>query len=142
MQQESPQIKEVTFDIKNVFDHKRIDRYLASRLPDFSRTFIQKLVKEGSVLVNGRTVKSSYDIQKGDVISVRVPVLAEYKIAPEDIPLNIVYEDDYLMLINKPYDMVVHPAGGHPSGTLVNALTFHCQNLSQVKDSDNGKLKH
>ena len=137
MQQETPQIKEVTFDIKKVFDDKRIDRYLASRLPDYSRTFLQKLVKEGAVLVNGRTVKSSYDIQKGDVISVRVPVLEESKVVPEDIPINIVYEDDYLMLINKPYDMVVHPAGGHPSGTLVNALAFHCQNLSQV----NGPLK-
>lgn len=137
MQQEAPQIKEVTFDIKKVFDDKRIDRYLASRLPDYSRTFLQKLVKEGAVLVNGRTVKSSYDIQKGDFISVRVPVLEESKVVPEDIPINIVYEDDYLMLINKPYDMVVHPAGGHPSGTLVNALAFHCQNLSQV----NGPLK-
>lgn len=137
MQQEAPQIKEVTFDIKKVFDDKRIDRYLASRLPDYSRTFLQKLVKEGAVLVNGRTVKSSYDIQKGDLISVRVPVLEESKVVPEDIPINIVYEDDYLMLINKPYDMVVHPAGGHPSGTLVNALAFHCQNLSQV----NGPLK-
>jgi 23S rRNA pseudouridine1911/1915/1917 synthase len=137
MQQEAPQIKEVTFDIKKVFDDKRIDRYLASRLPDYSRTFLQKLVKEGAVLVNGRTVKSSYDIQKGDFISVRVPVLEESKVVPEDIPIDIVYEDDYLMLINKPYDMVVHPAGGHPSGTLVNALAFHCQNLSQV----NGPLK-
>jgi len=137
MQQEAPQIKEVTFDIKKVFDDKRIDRYLASRLPDYSRTFLQKLVKEGAVLVNGRTVKSSYDIQKGDLISVRVPVFEESKVVPEDIPINIVYEDDYLMLINKPYDMVVHPAGGHPSGTLVNALAFHCQNLSQV----NGPLK-
>lgn len=137
MQQEAPQIKEVIFDIKKVFDDKRIDRYLASRLPDYSRTFLQKLVKEGAVLVNGRTVKSSYDIQKGDLISVRVPVLEESKVVPEDIPINIVYEDDYLMLINKPYDMVVHPAGGHPSGTLVNALAFHCQNLSQV----NGPLK-
>ena len=65
MQQEVSQVKELIFDIKKAFDDKRIDRYLASRLPDFSRTFIQKLVKEGSVLVNGRTVKSSYDIQKG-----------------------------------------------------------------------------
>lgn len=137
MQQEVSQTKEVTFDIKKAFDDKRIDRYLASRLPDYSRTFIQKIIKEGAVLVNGRTVKSSYDIQKGDFISVQVPVLEESKIVPEDIPLNIVYEDDYLMLINKPYDMVVHPAGGHPSGTLVNALAFHCQNLSQV----NGPLK-
>lgn len=137
MQQEAPQIKELTFDIKKVFEDKRIDRYLASRLPDYSRTFLQKLVKEGAVLVNGRIVKSSYDIQKGDLISVHVPVLEESKIVPEDIPIDIVYEDDYLMLINKPYDMVVHPAGGHPSGTLVNALAFHCQNLSQV----NGPLK-
>ncbi len=137
MQQEVSQTKEVTFDIKKAFDDKRIDRYLASRLPDYSRTFIQKIIKEGAVLVNGRTVKSSYDIQKGDFISVQVPVLEESRIVPEDIPLNIVYEDNYLMLINKPYDMVVHPAGGHPSGTLVNALAFHCQNLSQV----NGPLK-
>lgn len=137
MQQEAPQIKELTFDIKKVFEDKRIDRYLASRLPDYSRTFLQKLVKEGAVLVNGRIVKSSYDIQKGDLISVHVPVLEESKIIPEDIPIDIVYEDDYLMLINKPCDMVVHPAGGHPSGTLVNALAFHCQNLSQV----NGPLK-
>lgn len=137
MQQEAPQIKEVTFDIKKVFDDKRIDRYLASRLPDYSRTFLQKLVKEGAVLVNGRTIKSSYDIQRGDFISVRVPVLEESKIVPEDIPIDIVYEDDYLMLINKPYDMVVHPAGRHHCGTVVNALAFHCQNLSQV----NGPLK-
>lgn len=137
MQQEAPQIKEVTFDIKKAFEDRRIDRYLASRLPDYSRTFLQKLVKEGSVLVNGRTVKSSYDIQKGDLISVRVPVLEESKIVPEDIPIDIVYEDDYLMLINKPYDMVVHPAGRHHCGTVVNALAFHCQNLSQV----NGPLK-
>ncbi len=138
MLQEISQTKELTFDIKKTFpEDKRIDRYLALRLPDYSRTFIQKLIKEGAVLVSGRTVKSSYDIQKGDVISVRIPVFEENKIAPEDIPLNIVYEDDYLMLINKPYDMVVHPAGGHPSGTLVNALAFHCQNLSQV----NGPLK-
>ena len=137
MQQEVPQIKEVTFDIKKAFEDRRIDRYLASRLPDYSRTFLQKLVKEGAVLVNGRTVKSSYDIQKGDFISVRVPVLEESKIVPEDIPIDIVYEDDYLMLINKPYDMVVHPAGRHHCGTVVNALAFHCQNLSQV----NGPLK-
>ncbi len=137
MQQEVSQVKEVTFDIKKTFEDKRVDRYLVSRLPNYSRTFIQKLVKEGNVLVNGRTVKSSYDIQKGDFISVQLPVFEESKIVPEDIPLDIVYEDDYLMLINKPYDMVVHPAGGHPSGTLVNALAFHCQNLSQV----NGPLK-
>ncbi|GAN32134.1 MAG: RluA family pseudouridine synthase [Candidatus Brocadia sp. AMX2] len=137
MEQEISQVKEVTFDIKKVFEDKRIDQYLASRLPDYSRTFIQKLIKEGAVLVNGHTVKSSYDIQKGDCISVHVPVLEESKIVPEEIPLNIVYEDDYLMLINKPYDMVVHPAGGHPSGTLVNALAFYCQNLSQA----NGPLK-
>ncbi|MFO0794376.1 MAG: RluA family pseudouridine synthase [Candidatus Brocadiaceae bacterium] len=137
MLQEATEVKQVQFDIKKAFDEKRIDRYLASRLPDYSRTFIQKLIKEGAVQVHGRTVKSSYDIQKNDVITVSLPVLEESKVVPEDIPLNIVYEDDYLMLINKPYDMVVHPAGGHPSGTLVNGLAFHCQNLSQA----NGPLK-
>src|SRR3972149_11746422 len=114
---ETSQLKEITFEIKKTHEDKRIDRYLASRLPDYSRTFVQKLIKEGAVLVNGHTVKNSYDIQKGDLISVRVPVLEESKIVPEDIPINIVYEDDYLMLINKPYDMVVHPAGGHHCGT-------------------------
>ncbi len=137
MEQYPPQIKEVTFDIKKVFEDRRLDSYLASRLHDYSRTFIQKLVKEGAVLVNGHTTKSSYDIQRGDVISVRVPVLEESKILPEDIPLSIIYEDEYLMVINKPCDMVVHPAGRHHSGTIVNALTFHCQSLSQV----NGPLK-
>ena len=83
MQQEVSQLKEVTFDIKKAFEDKRIDRYLASRLPDYSRTFIQQLVKEGAVLVNGHTVKSSYDIQQGDFISVRVPVLEESKIIPD-----------------------------------------------------------
>ncbi|OHB86114.1 MAG: RNA pseudouridine synthase, partial [Planctomycetes bacterium RIFCSPHIGHO2_02_FULL_38_41] len=129
---ETSQLKELTFEIKKTHEDKRIDRYLASRLPDYSRTFVQKLIKEGAVLVNGHTVKNSYDIQKGDSIYVSLPVFDENKIVPEDIPLDIVFEDDYVMLINKPYDMVVHPAGGHPSGTLVNALAFHYQNLSQV----------
>ncbi|MEK6621988.1 MAG: RluA family pseudouridine synthase [Planctomycetota bacterium] len=137
MTQENPHIKEVTYEIKKVFDDMRLDRYLASRLHDYSRTFIQKLVKEGSVLINGHTTKSSYDIQRGDVITVRAPLIEESKILPEDIPLTIIYEDEYLMVINKPYDMVVHPAGRHPSGTVVNALTFHCQSLSQI----NGPLK-
>lgn len=137
MIQEASGVKQIQFDIKKTFDEKRIDRYLASRLPDYSRTFIQKLIKEGAVQVHGRMVRSSYDIQKNDVITVCLPVLEESKIVPEDIPLNIVYEDDYLMLINKPFDMVVHPAGGHPSGTLVNGLAFYCQNLSQT----NGPLK-
>lgn len=137
MQQTIPKVKEVTFEIRKAPTVKRIDRHLAARLPNFSRTFLQKLIKEGSVTVSGRVVKSSYELQKGDILSAFVPVPDENKIAPENIPLDVIYEDDYLMVINKPYDMVVHPAGGHPSGTLVNALAFHCQNLSQV----NGPLK-
>ena len=139
---ETSQLKEITFEIKKTHEDKRIDRYLASRLPDYSRTFVQKLIKEGAVLVNRHTVKSSYDIQKGDSIYVSLPVFDENKIVPEDIPLDIVFEDDYVMLINKPYDMVVHPAGGHPSGTLVNALAFHCQNLSQVNGPSKPGIVH
>lgn len=139
---ETSQLKELTFEIKKTHEDKRIDRYLASRLPDYSRTFVQKLIKEGAVLVNGHTVKNSYDIQKGDSIYVSLPVFDENKIIPEDIPLDIVFEDNYVMLINKPYDMVVHPAGGHPSGTLVNALAFHCQNLSQVNGPSKPGIVH
>ena len=95
--------------------------------PDYSRTFLQKLVKEGAVLVNGRTVKAVM-IFKARLLFLSVcQCLTKSKIVPEDIPIDIVYEDDYLMLINKPYDMVVHPAGGHHCGTVVNALAFHCQ---------------
>lgn len=105
----------------------RIDKYLASRLPDYSRSFLQKLVGEGQVLAEGKPVKSNYKISTGEQISLSVPDAVEPEIVPEPIPLDILYEDASLLVINKPKGMVVHPCPGHYSGTLVNALMYHCK---------------
>lgn len=111
---------------------RRLDKYLSARLQQYSRSFLQKLIREGAVRVGDKAVKASYSIHKGDTITLEIPIIEEEHLKPEDIPLDIVYEDEYLMLINKPPDMVVHPAPGHMSGTLVNALLFHCKKLSQM----------
>lgn len=129
--------EQIQLIVKKKYPSKRIDRYLVSRLQDFSRNAIQKLIKEGAVKVNNVAIKNSYDIKIKDVISVQLPVKINDKIIPENIPLNIIYEDEYLMVLNKSPDMVVHPARGHATGTLVNALTFHCNRLSSI----NGPLR-
>ncbi len=123
--------------INKKYVSKRIDKYLVSRLQDFSRSNIQRLIKEEAVKVNNLAVKNSYEIKLKDVISVQLPARSNDHITPENIPLNIIYEDDYLMVLNKSPDTVVHPARGHASGTLVNALAFHCNNLSSL----NGPLR-
>lgn len=105
----------------------RIDRLLAERFEGLSRSFLQKLLKSGEVSVNGRPVKASYRAQAGDFVSFAVPEAIEPEILPEDIPLDILYEDRDVILVNKPKGMVVHPAPGHYSGTLVNALMYHCR---------------
>ena len=109
----------------------RIDSYLASEL-DLSRSKVQKLIKEGLVLVNGNEVNSSYQVKLDDEIEVNDDLNYEINVEPEDIKLDIVYEDDDLMIINKPSGMVVHPAPGHYTGTLVNALLFYSDSLSHV----------
>ncbi len=123
--------------VKKKLSFKRIDKYLVSRLQDFSRSHVQRLIKEEAVKVNDVAVKSSYEIKLNDVISIDLPTESSDHITPEDIPLNVIYEDEYLMVLNKSPDTVVHPARGHASGTLVNALAFHCNNLS----SFNGPLR-
>lgn len=105
----------------------RIDRLLAEQFEGLSRSFLQKLFKSGDVSVNGRTVKPSYKAAAGDAVSLMVPEAIEPEILPEDIPLDILYEDHDVILVNKPKGMVVHPAAGHYSGTLVNALMYHCK---------------
>lgn len=115
-------------------DHNiRIDRYLAEVCPDFSRSYLQKLLKEGAVSVNSRNVKANYKVQTGDHIILNIPDLQVPDILPEDIPLDILYEDQWLMVVNKPKDMVVHPSAGHTQGTLVNAVMAHCgEHLSGI----------
>lgn len=106
----------------------RVDKYLASISEDFSRSFIQKLIREQAVLVNNKPVKASFPVAPGDEILLHVPDLTLPAALPEEIPLDILYEDEQVIVVNKPKGMVVHPAAGHYSGTLVNALLYHCQN--------------
>ena len=105
---------------------ERIDRFLSGDLEGLSRSYIQKLLKEGGITVNGKAVKSNYKLNAGDVILVQIPDPEPMDILPEDIPLDILYEDEDLLVVNKPKGMVVHPSPGHYSHTLVNAVLFHC----------------
>lgn len=112
-------------------DGIRIDKYLLDKL-DISRNKIQKLINDNNILVNGKSVKTSYIVRVDDLIECDFLYKEKIDILPEDIPLDIVYEDDDLLVVNKPSGMVVHPAVGNYSHTLVNALMYHCNNLSQV----------
>lgn len=111
---------------------ERLDRYLSSRLPELSRSRVAQLIEEGHVRVNGRPARKSEKPAAGDVVEIEIPAPEPYEAAPEDIPLNIVYEDRDLLVIDKPAGLVVHPAPGHPSGTLVNALLHHVRDLSGI----------
>lgn len=116
----------------------RIDKVLSEEFPDISRSFIQKLIKDEKITVNGKTIKSNYKTASSDMINIEIPDAVETDILPENIPLDIVYEDEDIIVINKPKGMVVHPAPGHYSGTMVNALMYHCKdNLSGI----NGVLR-
>lgn len=112
---------------------ERIDKYLSEQLEDMTRSHIQKLIKENMVRVNGMTVKSNFKLSASDQIEVEIPELKEPDILPENIPLDILYEDQDILIVNKPKGMVVHPAPGHYTGTLVNAIMYHCKdNLSGI----------
>lgn len=105
----------------------RIDKFISDRMPDYSRSFIQKLIKENDLTVNNNEIKSNYKLKAGDEINIVIPEPKELDIVAEDIPLDIVYEDKDVILVNKPQGMVVHPAPGHFTGTLVNAIMYHCK---------------
>ena len=105
---------------------ERIDKFLTEKVPELSRSYIQKLIKEKNVKVNSVVIKSNYKVAKGDQIQITIPDLTEPDILPENIPLDILYEDEDVLIVNKPTGMVVHPAAGHYRGTLVNAVMAHC----------------
>ncbi len=105
----------------------RMDKYLSGLVPEFSRSYLQRLIQEERVRVDGRPVRGKEKAVPGAVIELDVPEAVEPRIEPEDLPLKILYEDKDVILVNKPKGMVVHPAAGHTSGTLVNALLFHCK---------------
>jgi 23S rRNA pseudouridine1911/1915/1917 synthase len=119
----------LTFVINDKEIDRRLDAFLADQITGWSRSRLQKLIDHEDVLVNGKPSKSSYKLRQGDEIEVELTTAASASFTPEDIPLNIVYEDDQVAVINKPAGLVVHPAAGIQSGTLANALAFHFQQL-------------
>ncbi|MDT8716608.1 RluA family pseudouridine synthase [Clostridium sp. 19966] len=110
----------------------RIDKYLSELITDKSRSYIQEIINRGNVKVNDKIVKSNYKIKNADSILVDIPELEILSVEPEDIPLDIIYEDNDIIVVNKPQGMVVHPAVGNYSGTMVNALLAHCKDLSGI----------
>lgn len=110
----------------------RLDKYLSSKLEGFSRTHISNLIEENHCYVNSKVAKASYKLKENDVIEIDIPEIKPLEIQSEDIPLDIVYEDKDILIINKPQGMVVHPANGHYEHTLVNAILAHCQDLSGI----------
>jgi 23S rRNA pseudouridine1911/1915/1917 synthase len=120
----------------------RIDRFLAEKLPDLSRSRLQSLIKDGHITLNGNSTKSKQPICEGDIIKITIPPLTQPKAKPENIKLNILYEDEHLVVINKPHGLVVHPAAGNPDGTLVNALLHHCNHLSGIGGVERPGIVH
>lgn len=114
-------------EIEEEWDGVRIDKVLSEQLSDFSRSYLQKLISDGMVTVDGTSIKASYKVSAGEAVSVLLPKPEELRLLPEPIPLDILYEDSDVIVVNKPKDMVVHPAAGHYTGTLVNALLYHCK---------------
>lgn len=121
---------------------QRLDKYLAEKMTDLSRSRIKELVQAGEVLVNGKKSKVSYKVQKGDLIQVTVLPLEPLALEAENIPLDIVYEDEDVIVVNKPQGMVVHPAAGHPSHTLVNALLYHTRDLADSPEGFRPGIVH
>lgn len=120
-------MREISIDVTDEWEDERIDKVITASLENMSRSFIQKYIKEGLCLVNGKSVKANYRVKALDTISLQVRDAVVPDIEPENIPLDILYEDDQLLIVNKPKGMVVHPAAGHYTGTLVNAVMFHCK---------------
>ncbi|NEO97377.1 MAG: RluA family pseudouridine synthase [Symploca sp. SIO2E9] len=121
----------------------RLDRYLSEQLPDISRSRLQKLIEQGKVEINGKVCTSKKAmVQFGDRIFLTIPDVQPVDLQPEAIGLDILYEDDSLIVVNKPAGLVVHPAPGHPSGTLVNALLAHCQNLAGIGGFERPGIVH
>ena len=117
----------LSFLIDNQLEGERIDKCLNLLVDSFSRSFIQKLIKDEEVFVNGKIVKSNYKVKIDDEIIFYVPKSVEPEIIAQDIPLDVLYEDSDVIVVNKPKGMVVHPAAGHYTDTLVNAVLFHCK---------------
>ncbi len=125
-----PSARTETLTVSSSEAGTRLDKFLAGRLPDLSRSHLQKIIEDGAVLVDSMERRGSYRVREGDQITITVPPATPVELIPEEIPLSIIYEDDDVIVLNKPAHLVVHPAPGHPAGTLVNAILAHCPDLS------------
>jgi len=125
------------FYVDNADVGMRLDVFLANELDKISRSMVQKMIVYEQILVNGDAERAGRKLKPGDIITVDIPAPAALNVKAENIPLDVLFEDEHLIVINKPQGMVVHPAAGHPSGTLVNALLYHCNSLSGI----NGVLR-
>lgn len=123
-------IKKYTVQLE--YSGERIDKYLASMLQDSSRSFIQNLINKDLVMVNSKKVKSNYKLKASDEVEISIPEPEKLQVVPQDIPIKILYEDSDVVVVDKPQGMVVHPAAGNKDETLVNALLFHCHDLSGI----------
>lgn len=123
----SERIETQVYEVDMAGAGRRLDQYLSECEPELTRSYLQKLIRDGSVLLEGRPAKAGVKLSQGMKIELTLPEAKELEILPEDLPLDILYEDRDVILVNKPKGMVVHPSAGHHTGTLVNALLFHCQ---------------
>lgn len=131
-------MKMESFEVEAEQEGERLDKFLSIIYPEFSRAFFQKLIKSKQVSVNETPQKASYCVKIDDIVTVEIPDAVETTIEPENIPLDILYEDDDVLIVNKPKGMVAHPSAGHYSGTLVNAIMYHCKDtLSGI----NGEIR-
>ncbi|SFT41963.1 23S rRNA pseudouridine1911/1915/1917 synthase [Lachnospiraceae bacterium XBD2001] len=117
----------VRYDVTTEYVGMRLDRFLTEMDSEHTRSFLQKVITDGGVLVNGKPAKANYKLRLDDVVELDIPEPVELEVLPEDIPLDILYEDADVLIVNKPKGMVVHPAPGHTVGTLVNAVLYHCK---------------
>ena len=132
----------MNFVIDGAGKNKRLDVYLTEVQGGITRSRVKKLIERNHVSVNGKPSKAHYKLKAGDRVLLEIPAPAALKTAPEDIPLNIVYEDEYLLVVDKPPGMVVHPAPGHSGGTLVNAVLNHCQDLTEIGGVERPGIVH
>ncbi len=120
------------YKVLSEYSHMRLDKVLVAFMSEKTRSYVAKLIDEGNCLVNGKIAKASLKVKEGDVIEVDIPEDKKLDVASEDIPLKIIYEDEDILIIDKPQGMVVHPANGHYEHTLVNAIMHHCHDLSSI----------
>jgi 23S rRNA pseudouridine1911/1915/1917 synthase len=125
-------MEETIFVVDENFEGERVDKYLAQVFQGKSRSYLQALIQKGNILINSKYIKSNYKLKSYDEVEITLPEPLELKVEAEDINLDIIYEDKDLIVVNKPQGMVVHPAPGNYNGTLVNALLFHCKDLSTI----------